>query len=318
MPSIFSTYSTGENRVTASFLAVLRSLSLDRMQRLLASILGESEFELIRFQNQPSKGGDGVPDAIILSSVRLLVETKTERNAVNLQQLKRHLSRLDDKPEAFRTLMLITPDNSIPVSLEEFGEDNNQVVWASFATIDQAIDEILDDSREVVSEREAYLMRELQEMLLAEGLLANENDVVIVAARNAWPEYQATAAYICQAARSFQQVQRMGFYTAGQIFSLIPKIDDVYDNVEMISGQHEGRLGQLVDQLVKAKLRQEGAVHNVFLLSPPDSPETVKLEKEIRNDKKSKSGKNAAFTMGQRYVSLDALKGATTTSDLED
>ena len=44
--SIFSTYSTGENRVTASFLAVLRSLSLDRMQRILGALLEQSEFEL--------------------------------------------------------------------------------------------------------------------------------------------------------------------------------------------------------------------------------------------------------------------------------
>ena len=60
MTSIFSTYSTGENRVTASFLAVLRSLSLDRMQRLIGSLLEQSEFELIRFENQPSRDGVGI------------------------------------------------------------------------------------------------------------------------------------------------------------------------------------------------------------------------------------------------------------------
>ncbi len=79
MTSIFSTYSTGENRVTASFLAVLRCLSLDRMSRLLGSLLEQSEFELIHFENQPSKGGTGVPDAIIQSSVRLLLETNEMR-----------------------------------------------------------------------------------------------------------------------------------------------------------------------------------------------------------------------------------------------
>jgi hypothetical protein len=40
-------------------------------------LLEQSEFELIRFENQPSKGGVGVPDAIIQSSIRLLLETKT-------------------------------------------------------------------------------------------------------------------------------------------------------------------------------------------------------------------------------------------------
>ena len=90
MSSIFSTYSTGENRVTASVLAVLRSLSLGRIERLLAAILGESEFELVRFQNQPSKGGAGVPDAIIHSSFRMLIETKTVRNALHRPLIERH------------------------------------------------------------------------------------------------------------------------------------------------------------------------------------------------------------------------------------
>ncbi|QDT70979.1 hypothetical protein [Lacipirellula limnantheis] len=69
MPTnIFSSYSTGENRVTASLLAVLQSLSLGRMNRLLGALLEMPEFELVRFQNQPSKGSAGVPDAIVLSS----------------------------------------------------------------------------------------------------------------------------------------------------------------------------------------------------------------------------------------------------------
>ena len=36
--SIFSTYRTGENRVTASILAVLRSLALHRIERLLGAL----------------------------------------------------------------------------------------------------------------------------------------------------------------------------------------------------------------------------------------------------------------------------------------
>ena len=127
MGSIFSTYSTGENRVTASFLAVLRSLSLDRIQRLLGALLEQSEFELVRFQNQPSKDGDGVPDAIIQSSIRLLVETKAERNGVRLPQIERHLARLDDATEATALLLVLTPDDSRPACLNELNDD--RVVW---------------------------------------------------------------------------------------------------------------------------------------------------------------------------------------------
>ena len=89
--SIFSTYSTVENRVTASILAVLRSLSLSCIERLLGAMLEQSDFELVKFQNQLAGGGSGVPDALILASVRLLIETKVFRDYVSKPQIERHL-----------------------------------------------------------------------------------------------------------------------------------------------------------------------------------------------------------------------------------
>jgi hypothetical protein len=157
---IFSTYSTGENRVTASFLAVLRSLSLGRIQRILGALLEQPEFELVQFENQPSKGGEGVPDAIIQSSVRLLIETKLQRNAVRSEQLRRHLDRLRSVDEANATLLVLTPDEVRPSQVDDLADA--RVAWASFVALDQAIDELLDDKYEVVSEREAFLLREFQ------------------------------------------------------------------------------------------------------------------------------------------------------------
>jgi hypothetical protein len=55
----------------------------------------------------------------------------------------------------------------------------------------------------------------------------------------------------------------------------------------------------------------------VILLSAPDSPDTLTLPKPVPNDKRSKTGKPTAFTMGQRYVSSEALLEAKTTSDLD-
>lgn len=315
MGSIFSTYSTGENRVTASFLAVLRSLSLDRIQRLLGALLEQSEFELVRFQNQPSKDGDGVPDAIIQSSIRLLVETKAERNGVRLPQIERHLARLDDATEATALLLVLTPDDSRPACLNELNDD--RVVWTSFALLDQAIDELLDDSQEVVSEREAFLLRELQMMLEAEGLLANPNDIVVVAARSAWQEYNEIHAYVCQPKRSFQQVSRIGFYSKGNIYPLVPWVLETHDNVVMERDTHKGELGVLVNRLLDEGRREEGRSFKVFLLSTPDSSDTLKLPRPIPNDKKSKTGKTTAFTMGQRYVASEALLAAKTTTDLD-
>jgi len=315
MTSIFSTYSTGENRVTASFLAVLRAMSLDRMQRLLGSLMEESDFELIQFQNQVAKGGKSVPDAMIQSSIRLLIETKITRNAVKTNQLKEHLERLKQANETTTLLLVLTPDDSRPIEVEKVGDQ--RVVWASFSRLDQAIDEILDDKYEVMSEREAYLLRELQNMLEAEGLVANPDDVVIVAARRAWPAYNSFHAYICQPDRSFRQVDRLGFYSNGVIYELVPRILERHDRVEMRTGLHKGALGAVVDQVLANDQRKQGKVSKVFILSAPNSSETIDLRSTIPNDKKSKTGKPTAFTMGQRYVSSEKLRNAKTTSDLD-
>src|SRR5215831_11477372 len=114
--NLFSTYKTGENRVTASILAVLRSLSLGRMERLLGALMEQSAFELVRFQNQPSPGAPGVPDAAIVGSCRLLVETKVERDAVRVDQLTRHLHRLDHSTEAVQGLLVLMPDEARPAA----------------------------------------------------------------------------------------------------------------------------------------------------------------------------------------------------------
>ena len=315
MTSIFSTYSTGENRVTASFLAVLRSLSLDRIQRLLGALLEQSEFELIRFENQPSKGGAGVPDAIIQASVRLLIETKLSRNAVDLMQIRRHTNRFDEAEETTQALLILTPDDTQPSILDEL--DDDRIAWASFALLDQAINELLDDPMEVVSEREAFLLRELQAMLEAENLLSNPNDTVVVAARSAWHEYQEIQAYLCQVNRSFQQVSRLGFYSRGVLYPLVPMILESHDNVEIRRDTHDGALGQLINRLLNENRREEGSRFKVMLLSDPESDDTLKLDRPIPNDKRSKTGKPTAFTMGQRYVSSNALRLARTTSDLE-
>lgn len=314
MSSIFSTYSTGENRVTASLLAVIRSLSLDRIQRLLGALLEQSEFELVRFQNQPSKGGKGVPDAIIHASIRLLIETKIERNAINVVQIKQHLKRLDETNEAIKLLLVITPDEVRPGTLDSINDE--RIVWVSFVRIDQAIDEILGDKYEVTSEREAYLLRELQNMLAAEGLLTSDNDVVVVAARNAWPEYNQIYAYVCQANRPFQNVSRVAFYSKGQIHPIVPKILESHEDVVVATEQGAGALADLVQRLIAEQRREEGEHFKVFLLSAPESPETLRLVGPIPNDMRSKSGKPTAFTMGQRYVASERLLTAKATSEL--
>jgi hypothetical protein len=45
--SLFSAYTTGENRVTVSILAVLRSPALGRIEWLLGVFLEQSAFKLV-------------------------------------------------------------------------------------------------------------------------------------------------------------------------------------------------------------------------------------------------------------------------------
>lgn len=67
----------------------------------------------------------------------------------------------------------------------------------------------LGKEKEVVSERE-------EKMLEADKLLRPAKEVVVVAARIAWPEYQKYHAYyLCQPNRTFQQVEYFGLLLRG-------------------------------------------------------------------------------------------------------
>ena len=311
---IFSTYATDENRVTASTLAVLQSLSLQRFQRLLGQLIEQPDLDLITIQNQVSRGEAGVPDAVISASFRISIETKIRRNAVKKDQLVKHLASVKASDASLSLLLVLTPDEREPAVIDALKSD--AVVWASFTRLDQAINELLNDPKEVVSEREGFLLRELQAMFVSEGLLASDSDVVIVAARNAWKEYQRFSAYVCQADRSFQPVGRMAFYSHGQVYPLVPRILETFDNVEFSPKRHSGKLGKLVDDLLANSSRHPGQSYKVMLLSEPDSKDTVVLGAPVANDLVTDSGRTWAFTLSQRYVSLEQLKKAKTTSDL--
>jgi hypothetical protein len=322
--SIFSTYSTGENRVTASILAVLRCLALPRIEGILGALMGDDDFQLVRFENQPAGGGEGVPDGEIFSNCRILLETKRVRNALVPSQLKRHLSRLDSTKEK---VLVLTPDDVEPDIIAAMKDV--RLIWNSFVALNQAIDELLSDEKtekEVISEREEFLLRELQKMLLAEALIGSSKEVLVIPARNAWPIYNEVHAYICKDGRAFQPVKYIAFYSGNQIYPLVPLIlEQPHDHVIFERGKYQDRLGEVVNQAIDKSERlnwpykyYKSLVCKVFLLSPPDASETVKLEKPIINDTTSRNGQRIAFTQNQRYISLEALRKAEKTSQLEE
>lgn len=314
--SIFSTYSTGENRVTASILAVLRSLSIQRTERLLGALLGESDFSLVQFETLVSVGTETIPDARILANRVVLFETKIVSNSLREQQLRGHLGGLPKSGGTKGRLLTITPDMNRPDVVDSIGDP--RIAWTSFFALDQAIDELISDPREVVSEREQFLLRELQEMLLNEGLLGSDKDVVVVAAREAWQEYKTYSAYICQPDRTFQRVSRIAFYKDGAIQPFVPQVEAWHENVVVGSDHKDKRLRDLMDRLLADKKRDEGVRHKVLLLSSTNSNETIKLKDAVQNNLRAESGRPIAFTQGQRYVSLESLLNAKTTSDLID
>lgn len=229
-------------------------------------------------------------------------------------QLRRHLDRLNASSEMTKMLLVLTPDATRPAVMERLPSD--VVVWSSFAALDQAIEELLNDRGEVVSEREAFLLRQLQLMLEAENLLSAADEVLVVAALLALSEYRDIAAYVCQPNRTFRQVERMAFYTLGEIAPFVPKIVETFPAVEFRRSAYAGELGAVVDSLLNRGLRAEGRYYKVMLLTAQDDADTIRLAGPIANDLTSEAGRNIAFTQGQRYVSLTKLKAAKTTSEL--
>ena len=328
---LFSSYGTGENRVTAAMLAVLARVEGWILQRLIASLAEDAAVEVVRFQNQVAEAGvSGVPDAQIRSNVHYLFEVKVQPGGVNAAQLRRHLKHFTGDAGVDERLFVLTPDAGEPAAVTDV--DDPRVIWANFRLLDQAIVEVVDSADELVGERSEFLLRELRALLDAEGLLYI-NDVVVVAAKDAYPEYADDdyAAYVCQPGRHFRPgVQRLGFYTHGQIKPELPRIRAMFDNVaftepasdaaEQATGiagdstQTREDLGKLIERVIEDQARPPGPNHKVLLLEPSD--EAFHLDAPIDNDTTAASGRPWAWTLGQRYTSLNALRRARTTSDL--
>jgi hypothetical protein len=323
---LFSTYRAGENRVTASILAVFERIDFGLVERLLTAASGEASLPFVSFENQiATRDHAGVPDAGISANFRYLFEVKTTPYAIDDKQLERHLRRLDNSFDAER-LFVLTPDPEEPPAFERLRQP--KLIWLNFQGLDQAIDEALHDESEMIAEQARFLLYELRALFEQERLLGQE-DVVIVAARHAYPEYRDIGAYICQPGRSFRDgLKRMGFYYGGAIQPEIPAIRYRRDNVIFSSEntadlRHQGNamdaeLATLIERLTADGLRTSGQPYQVFLLSPADDAETLHLAHPIRNTKVDRKGNPWAWTLGQGYARSTVLeRNPPTTSELE-
>jgi hypothetical protein len=330
---LFSTYSQGENRVTASILAVFERLSFGLVERLLQALCQEPETALLTFTNQ-LVGPASVPDGRIRASFSNWLETKVVPDAVRYDQLRGHLMALDGEANVERQrLLVLTPDSKPPAELSALND--TRVAWASFDDLVAAIRDVtevgsawLTSDRPLATEQERSLLRELVRLLLVAGLVGGRGKrVLVVAARLALPEYLRHSAYMCQPHRTFQPAARMAFYANGVIHRRVPAILEQVEAIALsaeailarddLSESLRERLLNLVAELTAEGSYRLGRTEKVIFLSDPDAPATLALPHDIKNDLVADSGRPVAFTPGQRYVSLVRLeKGPKTTTEL--
>jgi hypothetical protein len=320
---LFSTYRGGENRVTSSMLAVFERIDLSVLETILAAAAGEASLQMVSFTNQPP-GKRSIPDARISARFAYWFEVKTARNALSARQLVEHLANLGDEGGTER-LFVVTPDAEQPKAIAAVGDP--RVVWFNFRSLHDAVDAAVRDPTGTMSEQARFLLRELQALLVEDGLV-DSDDVVVVAARFAYPEYLKRSVYVCQPERAFRdELTHMGFYANSAIQSHVPRIRHREDLVTFTHQEAAARAaGSATDRLISGVIellladgpREEGKQYQIFLLSGPEDPDTVHLAQPIANDTVAESGRPWAWTMGQRYVSLADLTrpNVTMTSDL--
>ena len=200
----------------------------------------------------------------------------------------------------------------------------DRVVWLSFKDLADTITGITADPNRLIGEQTRFLLTELVALFEADGLLTND-DAVVVAARSAWQEYLDYSAYVCQPDRTFREgISHFGFYYRGSIQSKVAKIR-TYHPAVMFTGTEAARLrdtgkhelADLIDRVLTDRARVEGDSHGVMLLSGPDDGDTVRLHAPIVNDTTTEAGRPWAWTLSQRYTRLDRLRsGVTRTSQL--
>lgn len=319
---LFSTYSQGENRVTGSMIAVFERLDLSTLTFILGQAIDDLDLELLTFVLQPASGDGSVPDAEISGGFRFLFEIKTAYDAVNPVQLDGHLNHLQRTDTLRELLIVVSPDSVSPSPVSDLQAAGQPVKWFSFATLHSVIDAALAEN-EGVRDDERLLLRELQTLLVEEGLLGRQ-DTVIVAAGLAHGFYKSHDSYVCQQGRSFREgLTHLGFYRRRGIEREIPRILRVEDNVTFtladaaawraLPDPLDQRIGAVIEASLASGERADGAVHKVFLLSPPDAEETIELGERIPH---KTDGRGTAFAMHQRYVYLEDLKTAKSTADL--
>lgn len=173
-------------------------------------------------------------------------------------------------------------------------------------------------------EEARFLLNELVALYEADGLLTND-DTVVVAARVAWPEYNKYSSYVCQPNRSFRDgLTHLGFYTERAIQPLLPRIEEFRaavpftdEEVKRLRGKGDSRVADLIEALLRETTRTKDEAYGIMLLSGPEAKPTVRLEHPVESDTVTATKRRWAWSLSQRYTELQRLRsGVRYTSKL--
>ena len=285
-------YEKAEDRITKAFLHFVNEAGYDFLRRLaneLGCELSESPMQVFTQQelmldNSVVNRADGV---VTLSPIDFIFECKIDA-PIDPEQYANLCSFVEANrnvvPNTF--LVYITAHDERPESLNDYTK------WISW-------DNLYECMRSYTDEHPELKLLLIAFDALYYNLVHNINGIpyeeltVIIPAGTTNQFVLKNNLYNCPANRDFKKAKYMAFYFGQEIkhvfeiTRILPRNGYTYDNIPP-----EDKVFEL------KKIADFPNIH-------------------IVNDKKSKNGKNTAFTQRHRFCSLNDLKGITKTSELE-
>ena len=151
--------------------------------------------------------------------------------------------------------------------------------------------------------------------------------VLVVAQNYGHAEYIRSNVYTGEPGRGLSpDIRYIAFYESGEIRTDVPKVlarhDDLVFSDELAqrltNGSTEDQaLAKFMAEELETGRRAPGETRQVFLLSSPESEETIKLDAPIANTTRSPKGRPMAWVVRHRLTWLRALNGGATTDEID-
>lgn len=298
--SVFGSYSTEENRVTAALLQILKLGGTDFIREVFSKIkdidFPSNEIIIQTQKRENANVYDGLLECNF--SFKLLVESKI-RGGINEKQLQGLIVNAN-KPQNF--ILYLTPDSGIPSGLEDKAPN---LYWANWKSINEILKESNPETEPI-----NFLISEFEKYLKALGLLdfvSPEEKVQIAAGSWGEPIALKYGFYACQNNRAVQDSKYLAFYNKKRINSLFEIVEGPINDVDISTIDSP----EMKSYLSEREPNFPGDKRQFYKLK------LLKKDLNIINDTKDKNEKITPFTMGVfRYTSIDKLNKAVTTSDL--